>query len=265
MPIYLRLLSAVVRSQTRYRVSFALDAFGVALGNVIEFVVFALAFGAFGSIGGWSLWQVAFVWGLSETAFGTMDLVFGGFDPAGFSQHVKRGTFDQMLLRPVGLVTQVLASEFALRRLGRIGQGLAIFVFAGLGAPVAWTPDKLLYLPLVYAGAVAFYGALFVFGATLCFWTTESLEVVNIFTYGGTTMAGYPMHIYTDVVRRFFTFVVPTAVMIYYPALYFFDAPDPTGMPVAARFAAPAVGALMLGLSLIAFRFGVTKYQSTGS
>lgn len=265
MAMYLRLLSAVVRSQMRYRVSFALDAFGVALGSVSEFVVFGLAFGAFGGIGGWTLWQVAFVWGLSETAFGTMDLIFSGFDPAAFSQQVKRGTFDQMLLRPIGLVSQVFASDFALRRLGRIGQGLAIFAFAGLGAPVAWTPDKLVYLPLVYAGAVAFYGALFVFGATLCFWTTESLEVVNIFTYGGTTMAGYPMHIYNDVVRRFFTFVVPTALIIYYPALYFFDAPDPTGMPGFARFLAPAVGALLLVLSLAAFRYGVTKYQSTGS
>jgi ABC-2 type transport system permease protein len=262
---YLTLVSAVVRSQLQYRTSFFVDAVTVGLSNLMEFIAFTLAFAGFGSIGGWSLWQVAFLWGLSEAAFGTMDMIFSGFDPATFSQHVKRGTLDQMLLRPLGLVTQVFASDFALRRIGRIAQGLAIFLLANTGAGVVWTPDKLIYLPVVFVSAVAFYGALFVFGATMCFWSTEGLEVINVFTYGGTTMASYPMHIYNDVVRRLFTFVIPTALMIYYPALFFFDMPDPTGLPKTAQFLAPLAGFGLLALAMLAWRLGVQRYQGTGS
>jgi ABC-2 type transport system permease protein len=262
---YWKLVSAVMRSQMRYRVSFVVDLVTVGAANALGFLAFALAFTGFGCIGGWSLWQVAFLWGLSEAAFGAMDMIFSGFDPSRFSQHVKRGTFDQFLLRPVNLVTQIFASDFALRRLGRVSQGLAIFLFANIGAGVVWTPEKLAYLPLVFVAAVAFYGSLFVFGATLCFWTTESLEIVNVFTYGGTTMASYPMHIYNDVVRRLFTFVIPTALMIYYPALFFFDLPDPTGLPKLAQFLAPLVGFGMLVMALFAWRFGVRRYQGTGS
>ncbi len=265
MSDYLKLVSVVLRSQLAYRASFVWDIVSVGMANALEFVAFALAFTGFGSIGGWSLWQVAFLWGLSEAAFGSMDMIFSGFDPAHFSQYIKRGTFDQFLLRPVNLVVQIFASDFALRRIGRIAQGTAIFVLANAGAGVIWTPDKLVYLPLVFVSAVAFYGALFIFGATLCFWTTESLEIVNLFTYGGTTMASYPMHIYTDVVRRLFTFIIPTALMIYYPALFFFDLPDPTGLPGIAQFLAPLVGVGMLALALVAWRFGVRKYQGTGS
>jgi len=262
---YLKLVSGVLRSQLAYRTAFIVDVITVGMSNALEFVAFALAFAGFGHIGGWSLWQVAFSWGLSEAAFGTMDMIFSGFDPARFAQHIKRGTFDQFLLRPVGLVTQIFASDFALRRLGRVAQGLAIFALANAGAGVIWTPAKLAYLPLVFVGAVAFYGALFVFGATLCFWSTEGLEIVNLFTYGGTTMASYPMHIYTDVVRRLFTFVVPTALMIYYPALFFFDLPDPTGLPKIAQYLAPLVGFGVLTLALVSWRVGVYKYQGTGS
>lgn len=262
---YFALTSAVIRSQLQYRTSFVVDVITVGAANFLEFMAFALVFTGFGSIGGWSLWQVAFLWGLSEAAFGIMDMIFSGFDPPTFAQYVKRGTFDQMLLRPVGLVTQVFASDFALRRLGRVAQGLAIFAFANAGAGVAWTPEKLAYLPVVFVSAVAFYGALFVFGAALCFWTTEGLEIVNVFTYGGTTMASYPMHIYNDLVRRLFTFVIPTALLIYYPALYFFDLPDPTGLPRAAQFVAPLVGFGLLALALLVWRAGVRRYQSSGS
>jgi len=83
--------------------------------------------------------------------------------------------------------------------------GGLIFALAVANLSLDWTPVKIAYLPLVFASAVAFYGALFVFGATLSFWTTEALEIVNIFTYGGTTMASYPMNIYTDWLRRIWT------------------------------------------------------------
>ena len=265
MRIYFVLLSAIIRSQLQYRASFVLETLGTALFSGLEFAAFLLAFISFGSIGGWTFWQVAFLWGLSDSAFATMDLIFSGFDPSQFSDSIKLGTFDQFLLRPVNLVIQVFSSSFALRRLGRLTQGLLIFGLAAANVGISWTPAKLAYLPLVFVSAVAFYGALFTIGSTLCFWTTESIEVINVFTYGGTTMASYPMHIYQDFMRRIFTFIVPTALIIYYPALFFFDIPDPTGLPKFVQYVAPLVGVGTLALALAAWRLGLRKYQSTGS
>lgn len=265
MRIYFVLLSAVIKSQLQYRVSFLFETLGTVLANGLEFVAFLLAFGAFGSVGGWDFWQVAFLWGLSESAFALMDLIFSGMDPDQFSNHIKAGTFDQFLLRPVNLLIQVFSSSFALRRLGRMSQGMLIFALAVGHVGIDWTPVKLAYLPLVFVSAVAFYGALFTFGAALSFWTTESLEIINVFTYGGTTMASYPMHIYQDFMRRVFTFIVPTALIIYYPALFFFDLPDPTGLPKLVQYLAPLVGFGMLFLALSVWQLGLRKYQSTGS
>ncbi|MBP7602151.1 MAG: ABC-2 family transporter protein [Thermoflexales bacterium] len=263
--IYFRLIAASLRSQLQYRVSFLLDALGAFLATFVEFAALALAFGRFGGLGGWSIWQIAFLWGLTEAAFGLMDMLFSGFDPASFSQHVRRGTLDQILLRPVNLIVQIFASEFVLRRVGRILEGGLIFALAVANLSLDWTPVKIAYLPLVFASAVAFYGALFVFGATLSFWTTEALEIVNIFTYGGTTMASYPMNIYTDWLRRIFTYVIPTALIIYYPALFFFDLSDPAGLPVWASFLAPLAGFGLLALAFLGFRFGLRRYASTGA
>ena len=200
-----------------------------------------------------------------ELAFGTMDLVFGGFDPANFGQQVRRGSFDQLLLRPLSITLQVLGSEFILRRVGRMAQGLAILLLALNLVEVAWTPVKLLYLPLVLASQVCFFGGLLIIGATITFWTVESIEAMNIFTYGGSELMAYPMHIYPDWLRRFFTFVIPAALLNYYPALFLLDKPDPFHLPPWLPFVAPLVGPGVLFLALIFWRFGIRHYQSTGS
>jgi ABC-2 type transport system permease protein len=261
--LYLRLISVSMRSQMQYRLSFLMDAFGVMFATLIEFIVLAAVFTRFGHLGGWRLGEVAFLYGLVETAFATMDMIFSGFDPDYFSGLIQRGQFDQMLLRPVGLRLQMFGQVFMLRRLGRIAQGVFVFGLSLALVHVDWTPGKLLYLPVVVASAIAFFGGLFVVGATLCFWTVQSLEAINIFTYGGTTMLAYPMHIYGAWMQRFFTFIVPGALLIYYPALYFLGKPDPLGLPPFTSFLAPLAGFGVLAAAFAFWNFGVRKYTST--
>jgi ABC-2 type transport system permease protein len=265
LDIYRRLVSVKVRGQLQYRLSFLSDLVATGLITTLGFGTLALVLERFENIGGWSLFEIAFLYGMVETAFGTMDMLFSGFDPQGFGQHVRRGTFDQLLLRPVGITVQVLGSEFILRRLGRIAQGLVILGFALANLEIHWTLAKTLYLPLVFASLVCFFGALFITGATLSFWTVEALEVINIFTYGGNEMITYPMHIYPDWMRRAFTFLIPAIFLNYYPALFFLDKPDPFGLPVFAPFLAPAVALVSLVVSLAFWQFGIRHYQSTGT
>lgn len=262
---YRRLLMIQIRAQMQYRVSFLFDVLGTLITMLLFFVSLALVFARFGNLGGWQLGEVAFLWGMVEMAFGTMDLIFSGFDPGSFGQRVRRGQFDQLLLRPLNITIQVLGDRFALRRLGRILQGVVVLGIALQLAKIHWTLGKVLYLPLVILGMVAFFGGLFVIGSTISFWTIESSEALNILTYGGNEMIQYPMHIYPDSLRRIFTYLVPAIFLNYYPALYFLDKADPFGLPVLMRFVAPLVGLGILWLALAFWRFGIQHYQSTGT
>ena len=118
---------------------------------------------------------------------------------------------------------------------------------------------------VVVASQVLFFGGLFIFGSTLTFWTIQPIEAVNILTYGGTEMMSYPMHIFPDWIRRFFTYIVPSIFLNYYPALYLLDKPDPLHLPGFAPFLAPIAGLVVLAAALIFWRFGLNHYQSTGS
>jgi ABC-2 type transport system permease protein len=265
LDIYRRLLSVQIRGQLQYRVAFVLDLLATALTLGMLFVVLALIFQRFDNLGGWSLGEVAFLFGLVEISFGLMDMLFSGFDPAIFGRRVRMGTFDQLLLRPLNITLQVLGDDFALRRLGRVAQGVVIFLIALQLANVEWTLGKALYLPLVIGGLICYFGGLFVAGSTITFWTIESVEMINVLTYGGAEMLSYPMHIYPDWLRRTFTYGLPAIFLNYFPALYFLDKPLPAGVPSWAPFVSPLVGVAILALSLAFWRTGIRHYQSSGS
>jgi ABC-2 type transport system permease protein len=75
-----------------------LDTVATAFSLALYFVSLALIFERFGTMGGWRLAEIAFLYGMVEASFGWMDMIFSGFDPQMFGQHIRRGTFDQLLL-----------------------------------------------------------------------------------------------------------------------------------------------------------------------
>jgi len=262
---YFRLVSIQIRSQMQYRVSFLLELVSTAMTNGVYFLALALVLERFNNISGWSLGEVAFLAGLVEMSFATMDMLFGGFDPDVFSPLVRLGTFDQLLLRPLDITMQVLGSKFLLRRTGRIFEGCVIFMLGLILTNIHWTPLKLLYLPFVFVSQVIAFGSLFIMGSTLVFWTVQPVEAVNIVTYGGNEMMTYPMNIYPKWMQRFFTYIIPFIFLNYYPALFILDKPDPLHFPAFAPFAAPLAAAALLLVALRLWQVGINHYQGAGS
>lgn len=263
--LYFLLLRAQARSQAVYRVSFALDALGSALITLAEFAAFALVLPRFGSLSGWTLGEVALLYGLAEVAFVLMDLAFGGFDAPNLSQHVRSGSFNTFLLRPAPLRLQIFGSDFALRRVTRLFLAAGILAYGVSASGAVWTPEAALLLTGSVLGMVAFFGGLFVVGGTLTFWTVESVEAMNVLTYGGRTLISYPMDIYGQFFRKTFTYLIPAAFLSYFPVLHVLGRPLPDGLPLLAAYLSPLVGPLMLAAAFAFWRVGVRHYGGTGT
>lgn len=263
--MYRRLLGVQLRSQLQYRTSFLLDMLSTGMIVLVEFGSMALVLQRFDNLQGWRLPEIAFLYGLVEISFGLMDMLFSGFDPPDFGRRVRQGTFDQFLLRPINITAQVMGAALELRRLGKIAFGVGLFVYALSVNDIVWTIPKLIYLPMVIASLVAFFGGLFIIGSTITFWTVDSIEMLNMLTYGGSFTISYPMTIYPNWLRRFFTFIIPAIFLNFYPALYFLDKADPLNFPEFAPFMAPLVGFGTLVLALRFWHFGIQHYQSTGN
>jgi ABC-2 type transport system permease protein len=130
---------------------------------------------------------------------------------------------------------------------------------------VTWSAERACLLLLAIAGGVCLFVGLVVLQATSAFWTTESLEVWNAFTYGGVLMSQYPIVIYRPWFRQFFTYVIPLACVSYFPVIAVLQRNDPLGTPEVFHWLAPFAGVVFLSVSLQVWKFGVKRYRSTGS
>jgi ABC-2 type transport system permease protein len=163
------------------------------------------------------------------------------------------------------VLAQVAADRFALRRLGRITQGLMVLGWALLRVDVAWTPVKALLLPVMLISGAAIFSAVFVAGGAFQFWAGDASEVQNSVTYGGNTMLQYPPTIFARELVRGVTFVVPLAFVNWLPALDVLGEPDPLGLPRWVDFTSPLVAVVCCALAGAAWRAGLRSYRSTGS
>lgn len=262
MRLYVLYMKIWFKSQLQYRTSFWLLTAGQFF---IPFLVFAglyFMFERFGQIRGWEFYEVALCFSVIHMSFSLSECFIRGFDT--FSSLVAGGDFDRILVRPRGTVLQVLGSKFEFNRVGRLVQSLFVMGWALWKLPVDWTVLKSLTLLLMVASGTAIFCGIYILAATLCFWTIQGLEVVNIFTDGGREMAQYPINIYHKSLARFFTFVIPFGCANYLPLLYILDRTD-SGTNASFYMLAPLWGVLFLLPCLLVWRIGVRHYRSTGS
>ncbi|MFG2514283.1 MULTISPECIES: ABC transporter permease [Streptomyces] len=252
-----------VRSGMTYRTSFVFTVFGNLLMTGLDFVGILLMFTQVDSLGGWSLPEIAMLYGLSVTSFGIADMLLGSMDVLG--ARMRDGSFDVLLVRPVPVLAQVGADRFALRRLGRVAQGAVVLGWALSSVDVEWTAVKVLLVPVMVLSGAAIFSAVFVAGAAFQIFAQDAAEVQNAFTYGGTTLLQYPPTVFGKDLVRGATFMLPLAFVNWVPAAHILDRPYPIGLPGWASFASPLVAVGCCALAGLAWRTGLRSYRSTGS
>ena len=120
--------------------------------------------------------------------------------------------------------------------------------------------SKVLTVLFMLLGGTAVFSGLFLLYAALCFFTLEGLEFMNVFTDGAREFGKYPIGIYGEKLLLFATFLVPYALVQYYPLLYILGRTNNI-----LYMLAPLIAILFLLPCYLLWRFGVRRYQSSGS
>ena len=255
-----------LKSFLEYRLSTWLIALGQSLTTLFSFLGLSLLFSRFGNLAGWSFGEAALCFGVTYTAFAISETFARGFDS--FSRLVIQGEFDRVLLRPRSTIIQVLGARTDITRLGRVIFGVIIICAVIPAAGITWNAFKVITLIMMILGGAAVFTGVFILGATVCFFTLEGLEVINIFTDGGRELASYPLPVYGKWITFFFTFIVPFGCMNYLPLLFITDrAAGWSGglLPPWFYMLMPLLGFVFIFPCTLLWRFGVRHYSSAGS
>lgn len=242
----------------QYKTSFFLTAVGQFLISFNVFLGIFFMFQRFSKVEGFTYNEVLLCYAVILLEFSLAEMVARGFDT--FPGMVRSGDFDRILVRPQNEIIQVLGSKFELTRIGRMLQAVIMFVYGIMKSDVVWTFPKICTIVFMLIGGTAVFWALFLIYAALCFFTLDGLEFMNVFTDGAREFGKYPIGIYGKKMLLFTTFVIPYALIQYYPLLYILGRRSSIIymlLPLAACwFFIPA---------LLLWKFGVRHYKSSGS
>lgn len=258
MKLYLKFFSMHLKSRMAYKKSFFFSVIGQFLTSFTSFLVVWFLFERFNEVKGYTISECLLCAGVIAITFAFAEMFFRGFDS--FQIIISNMQFDRMLLRPRGLIFQMMCHTIEFGRIGRILQGAMMLAYGIIVAPITWTADKVAALLFMIIGGTALFAALFILHAAVCFFTIEGIEFLNVFTYGAREYGSYPVDVYGNAVLKFCTYVIPYALIQYYPMLYLL------GRTTNAVYALLPLGAAWFLIPCLAlWTYGVRKYKSTGS
>lgn len=217
---HLRLAAAQLKISTQaaleYRVGFwTLGLVGIlwSLGGVVPLIV---ALDHMPAVAGWTAWELALLTGFYLMFSG----IFASFlQPAiGASMgHIRDGTLDYLLLRPVDSLVSCLLAAFEPWNLLEFFTGVGLVVVSAIQLGLSPGAADLGALVLVFACGVV---SLYAIGVMMLAASFRALALENL-TYLMETLlefAHWPVSVFRGVLKLLFTFVVPFAVMTSYPA-----------------------------------------------
>jgi len=219
-----------------------------------------LLFERFGSIQGWTLYEVFMCYAVVGMCHAISECFARGFDK--FPDMIRTASFDRVLVRPRGSILQVLGSGFDIKRAGKFIHGALVLALAIAGADITWDAVKIIMLVNMNIGGSFIFTGIYMLQAALTFVTIEGLEVANIFSHGIRQHASYPLNIFPRWITIFFTFIIPFGTINYLPLQYLLGKIGGAGWLYAAL---PLAGALFILPCIFIWNLGVRRYASAGS
>ena len=260
LKMYALLVRASLRSGMQYKFNFIFSTFMSALINIAEFLMVALVLVKFGSIKGWSIYEVGYLYSVIMLS----KAIYRSFasDVHHLEKYLVSGDLDALLIRPIPVLLALMTQNYRIL-FGEFGQGLIILSISMGGlmnqGQISWTAAPLT-LMVILTGAVILF-AIGLITATFGFWLTRIEELQNITEDAARTAAQYPLDLYPGWLKMTLIAFIPVGIANYVPSLYVLRGEYGLWL----MFATAAFAVLFLAAGLLFWRFGISRYQSTGT
>lgn len=253
-----------IKSWFQYKVDAILRSLAVFLRESTSIIVIYFTLLKFDSLNGWDMHEMLFLFSLIFLTYGILIIFFTGLRDFGFT--VRNGTFDRFILRPRGILFQIICMDsdwFA--AIGHGGLGIVLFVLSASKVGIEWNFTTIVYYICAVIGGVLIQGAIFLLLATLNFYFISTNSLKQLLYWNARKFAGYPISIFHKGIQIFMICIMPFAFVNYFPAQYLLRKPDMAQYPMVFLYLTPVVGGLMY-LSCYAFwRYSLRYYKSSGN
>lgn len=261
MTYYIKLYKAYLRLGLLKLVQYPADSmimmFSILTREASGFLgVFAIA-NAVGVLGNWSIYGVTLIF-----AFGAMTEAIsrGLFDEVwGISGAIRRGQMDVLLIRPAGVLFQLIGSRMHFESLISFAVPFYLMVLSLVKLEIPFSAGLVLFLIEFLVFGTLLNTSLYLIFNSINFWLVQGNEIADL-VQTFREFAKYPINIFPAVLQVFFTCVIPFGFIGYYPAMYL---TGKTEMCVPAVLPLVAAGAALI--AGFVWHMGMKTYDSTGT
>jgi ABC-2 type transport system permease protein len=260
--LYMTLAGAGWRSQLQYRTNCITLIVTGLVWQGTGFVFIWIILSQFRELAGWTLGDIAFLYGFRLIAHAGSMLLFGIFHRVEFL--IRRGEFDRFLASPIPPLLSVMTYEFPIPALGDLLGGVLIFAAATTQVNIHWSLLIVIYGVLALIGGCLIDTAVKLAARSLAFRTLSSFYLVSFFDDAISLAGNYPLTIYGGAMRFLFTFVLPVAFLAYFPVVVLLNRTGELSVSPLFAFLSPLVGIALFTFSCLLFNSELRYYQSAG-
>lgn len=253
-----------IHTRMQYRVDSLVATLAVFVREATNIIVIYLALMKFDKINGWNVNEMLFLFSLLFLTYAFVVSLFA--DLRDFSCMIREGRFDRLMLRPRGLLFQlILNNADIIASIGHGTLGICLFLISANKVGITWDIPTILYYISAIIGGVLIQGGMFIFFSALSFYFVETNSIREIFYWNMRKFAGYPISIYNKLIQNLMMYVVPFAFVNYFPAQYLLRKEDMANYNEMYMYIAPLVGVVIYLAAYGFWRISVKRYKSTGN
>jgi ABC-2 type transport system permease protein len=259
---YMLLAGASLRSQLQYRTNCITMIMTGLIWQGTGFVFIWIILSQFHDLAGWTLGEIAFLYGFRLISHAGSMLLFGIFHRVEFL--IRLGDFDRFLTSPIPPLIFVMTYEFPIPALGDLLGGIIIFAVATPLVHVHWTLAAVIYGLIALMGGCLIDAGVKLAVSSLAFRTLSSFYLVSFFDDAMSLTGNYPLTIFGGAVRFFLTFILPVAFLAYFPVVVLLQRTNELSVSPLFAFLSPVVGIIIFTFACFLFQAETRHYQSAG-
>ncbi len=262
--LYLRFVGVQLQSMMEYRAAFLFGAVAQALGYGAYVLLLYIMVARFNGIAGWRPSEVTFFYGLNLFSYALAGIFcFNSF--YGLGQMIRTGEFDNVLTKPVNPFLFIAVRQFNYGYFSHLSLSVLVIGLSMAKLGIAATPVTLAVLVVIVLSGALIYAAVFVATGVPAFWLVRNEALTSILLWNLGTFVHYPLSAFQRPVQLVFTVLLPYGFVSFFPAQFFLEHHDYVGFSPIIQYLSPVVGIAAFTLAYQFWRFGLSRYQSTGS
>ncbi|WP_407931773.1 ABC transporter permease [Devosia sediminis] len=231
----------------------------VAYGGI--YTAIALIVTRFGNLGGWIWPEMALLLSFHLLAY-SLGASFSFTQFRDIEEKVRLGTFDAVLVKPIGAWTYLVFSGINIGYAGHVLLALGLMAWSLPQVGADWTPlTVLFFLATLVSSAAMVCATMTMIGATALVWVKSS-HLYSIF-FGFWELARYPLQIFPFPLQILMLTFVPLGFLAYVPVAVALGKPVAL-LGSAAPLAALAIGPLWVLIAMAHWHYCLRNYQGAG-